>query len=71
MCCGYLIVLIFKAFGLFLGENIKRSFTLSVQSISGNGGYIMGQVPDNNCLEFRTLNTCKRKQIQWMPAGEK
>lgn len=71
MCCGYLIVLFFKAFGLFLGENIKRSFTLSVQSISGNGGYIMGQVADNNCLEFRTLNTCKRKQIQWMPAGEK
>lgn len=31
----------------------------------------MGQAPQNNCLEFPTLNTCKRKQIQWMPAGEK
>ena len=70
MCCGYLIVLFFKAFDLFLEGKIKRSFTL-LQSISGNRGYIMGQVPQNNCLEFPTLNTCKRKQIQWMPAGEK
>ena len=70
MRCGYLIVLFFKAFYLFLEGMIKRSFTL-LQSISGNRGYIMGQVPQNNCLEFPTLNTCKRKQIQWIPAGEK